>query len=104
MGDELVVVVARDSRVKERKDLVFNEEERREILEALEVVDQAILGSENDIYSTVEKVDPDVITIGHDQEHDEAKIRDMAEGVVNHPVEVVRIDEKGSYSSSRIKS
>ncbi|MDY6773592.1 MAG: hypothetical protein SVS85_00200 [Candidatus Nanohaloarchaea archaeon] len=97
------MVVARDSRV-EKQRLVFDEEERREMLDALQVVDRAVLGSEGDIYSTVESVDPDVITLGYDQEHDRQEVRTMAEEATGHGVEVERIGEKGSYSSSEIKS
>ena len=103
LGEELVVVIGRDSRVSERKDLAFDEEERREILEALEAVDQAILGSEGDIYSTVESVDPDVITLGYDQSHDEQEVRQMAEGATGHEVLVERISGREGYSSSEIK-
>lgn len=103
LGDELVVVISRDSRVKEKKDIYFNEEERKEMVEALEMVDTAILGSEGDIYSTVEQVDPDVITIGYDQTHDEEEVKQMAENATGHEVRVVRISGKGDYSSSKIR-
>lgn len=104
LGDELIVVVARDSRVSDRKDLVFSEEERREILESLEAVDQAFLGSEGDIYSTVEEVDPDMITLGYDQEHSEEEVRELAEDATGHEVEVKRISGKSDYASSDIKA
>ncbi len=83
-GDTLVVVVARDSRVQERKDLHFDEEERREMLSSLEVVDNAVLGSEGDIYSTVREIDPDTIVLGHDQHHEEEEVREMAESATEH--------------------
>lgn len=103
LGDELVVVIARDSRVNGKKDLVFDEDERMQMVEALEMVDNAFLGSEGDIYSTVEKVDPDVITLGYDQDHSKEQVRDMAEGAVGHAVNVERIDGCRDYSSSDIK-
>lgn len=104
LGDELVVVIARDSRVNDRKNLVFSEEERREMVEALEVVDRAVLGTEGDIYETVREIDPDVITLGYDQEHDEEKVKEMAEKATGHNVEVSRISDKKGYSSSKIKN
>ena len=45
LGDELYVVIARDSRMKDTKDLYMNEVDRREVVDALEFVDQAVLGS-----------------------------------------------------------
>lgn len=104
LGDELVVVIARDSRVSDRKDLVFDEEERREILEALKVVDRAVLGSKGDIYSTVKDLDPDIITLGYDQDHSDEEVKEMAEEATGHDVEVERISGKGEYSSTEIKS
>jgi cytidyltransferase-related domain len=83
LGDKLVVVIARDSRVKDRKNLAFTEKERRKIIQGLEAVDEAILGSEGDIYSTVQEVDPDIITIGYDQDHSKSKVKKMAEDAVN---------------------
>ena len=103
LGDRLVVVVARDSRVSERKQLIFSEEERRQIIEALEAVDEAVLGAEGDIYSTVRQVDPDVITLGYDQGHDEEEVRKMAEEATGHRVEVRRISGLEDYSSSDLK-
>lgn len=100
-GEKLVVVVARDSRVE--KNLYFNEEERKEMLNALEVVDQALLGSEESIYDTVEKVNPDVITLGHDQPYDVKEVESLAEKVIDRKIDVVRIGEKADYSSSNIR-
>jgi len=104
MGDELVVVIARDSRIEKRKDLVFSEDERKEMIEALESVDRAILGSETDIYDTVQNVNPDVITLGYDQKHDRDEVRELAEDTVGHEVEVLRIEGKNEYSSTDIKN
>lgn len=68
LGDELVVVVARDSTVRKMKhEPVTPEEMRREMVDALKPVDRAILGHEGDIYKTVEDVKPDIIALGWDQ-------------------------------------
>jgi len=104
MGDELVVVIARDSRIEKRKDLVFSEDERKEMIKALESVDRAILGSETDVYDTVRNVNPDVITLGYDQKHDRDEVRELAEDTVDHEVEVLRIEGKNEYSSTDIKN
>ncbi len=100
-GDKLVVVVARDSRID--KNLYFNEKERKEMLNALEVVDRAILGSEESIYDTVEKVNPDVITLGYDQPFDIKEVKLMAEKASDNEVNVIRIKKKEDYSSSDIR-
>lgn len=100
-GDKLVVVIARDARIE--KDFFFDEEERQEMVEALEVVDQALLGSEESIYDTVEKVNPDVITLGYDQPFDEKEVGSMAEEASERKVDIVRIGERPDYSSSKVR-
>nr|EGQ39934.1 MAG: hypothetical protein J07AB56_06620 [Candidatus Nanosalinarum sp. J07AB56] len=74
------------------------------MLSSLEVVDNAVLGSEGDIYSTVKEIDPDTIVLGHDQHHEEEEVREMAESATEHPVEVKRASGLEGYSSSKIRS
>lgn len=102
LGDELIVVIARDSRIE--KDVYFNEDERQEIVDSIEHVDKAVLGSEGDIYSTVSEINPDVITLGYDQSHDEEDVKEMAEKATGHEVDVERISGREDYSSSDIRS
>ncbi|MFP3985254.1 MAG: adenylyltransferase/cytidyltransferase family protein [Candidatus Bathyarchaeia archaeon] len=67
---ELVVIVARDKTVEERKDEkpVMSENQRRALVESLEVVDEAVLGyKEFNIGQVIEKIKPDIIAVGHDQ-------------------------------------
>lgn len=92
-GDELVVVIARDKSVRERKHPpILPEETRRELVAALEPVDLAVLGDEDDELVSVERLQPDVIALGHDDHHDETAVAEAcrARGV---DVEVVRVDE-----------
>lgn len=75
LGDELVVVVARDSTVRrEKHEPITPEDFRRELIESLKPVDKAILGGEGDMYRIVEEVKPDIIALGFDQAHDADKI------------------------------
>lgn len=106
-GDELVVVIARDTRVSARKNLFMDEESRRRVVEALGCVDEAVLGSEADLFDSVDALQPDVITLGHDQSFDPETLEaDLAEaGFPN--VEVVRIGPgptEGVTSSSDVKA
>ena len=109
LGDELVVVLASDERVASRKDLYMDEESRRDVVGALAVVDEAIVGNEGDIYDVLDEVDPDVVTIGYDQDYDLEELRaDLAERGYGD-IDVVRIgayDEETDedLSSSRIKA
>ena len=76
LGDELVVVIASDKTVRERKhEPVTPQEMRREMVMALRCVDGVVIGSEGDPYDTVERLHPDIIALGHDQEHNEDEIK-----------------------------
>jgi FAD synthetase len=75
LGDELVVIITRDTRVRRMKhEPVTPEALRRELVDALKPVDRAMLGHEGDIYQTVEEVRPDVIALGWDQAFDDEEV------------------------------
>ncbi|WP_457612857.1 adenylyltransferase/cytidyltransferase family protein [Methanocaldococcus sp.] len=69
LGDELIVIIARDKtveRLKGRKPII-PENQRREMVEALKPVDKAILGSLNNKLEPILKLKPDIIVLGPDQ-------------------------------------
>jgi FAD synthetase len=75
LGDELVVVIAKDSTVRRQKhEPITPEEMRRTMVESLKPVDRAVLGTEGDMYAIVEEVKPDIIAIGYDQPFETEKI------------------------------
>ncbi|HIJ11126.1 TPA: adenylyltransferase/cytidyltransferase family protein [Candidatus Woesearchaeota archaeon] len=66
-GDKLVVVIARDStKENEKKVPVFDEHERQELVQALELVDEAILGHTGNHLKIIEERKPDVLCLGYD--------------------------------------
>ncbi|HTT35295.1 MAG TPA: adenylyltransferase/cytidyltransferase family protein [Thermoplasmata archaeon] len=91
LGDELVVVVARDQTARRlKREPYLPELMRRQMVEALKPVDRAVLGSSNDIYQTVVDLKPAVIALGYDQLWNEAEVAaECARRGV--PVRVVRI-------------
>jgi FAD synthetase len=74
MGAELHVIVSRSTNVSHKDAPVVPAAQRRAMVEALEPVDRAILGDPEDIFVPIERIDPDLIVLGHDQHHDEAGI------------------------------
>lgn len=67
LGDELIVIVARDVNVRHKPKPILPEEQRLRMVSALKGVDVAVLGSETDIFLPIEQLRPDIITLGHDQ-------------------------------------
>lgn len=74
MGDELYVIVARKANVDHKSAPICPATQRRDVVNALETVDEALLGHEEDIFVPIEEIDPDVIALGHDQHHDDEAI------------------------------
>lgn len=74
MGDELHVIIARQGNVSHKETPVLPDRQRRDLVAALEMVDEAHLGHTEDIFIPIERIAPDVILLGHDQHHDESAI------------------------------
>jgi len=107
LGGELVVVIARDSRVATRKDVFLDEESRRRVVEGLGAVDRAVLGSEEDLFASVAEIDPDVITLGYDQEYEVEALESDLAAAGFEGIDVVRIgpyEGPGVTSSSDVKA
>lgn len=69
MGDELHVIVARSSNVTHKAGPVIPDEQRVEMVGALDPVDVAHLGHPEDIFVPIKRIEPDIIVLGHDQYH-----------------------------------
>ena len=104
---ELIVIVARDSTVKARKGKkpIMPEDQRRALVESLKVVDEAILGLEDfSIDKVIEKIKPDLIAVGHDQDGIEKEVLKAIEKE-KITIEVAKIGRFGKReldSSSKI--
>jgi len=107
-GAELIVIVARDSTVEKRKGKkpVMPENQRRALVESLKLVDEAILGYEEfSVGKVIEKIKPDIIVVGHDQDGMEKTVRRFIEEN-DLPIEIIKIGKFADDeldSSSKIK-
>ena len=105
---ELIVIIARDSTVENRKGRkpIMSENQRRALVESLKVVDEAVLGFEKfDLGDVVERIKPDVVALGYDQTEVEKATKQY---VNSHKLDmqVVRIgkfEEDELDSSSKIR-
>jgi FAD synthetase len=75
-GDRLTVIVARQENVTHKQPPILPDRQRRDMVAALEMVDDARVGHPEDIFTPIEELEPDIIALGHDQHHDEAAIED----------------------------
>jgi FAD synthetase len=93
LGDKLVVVVATDSTVRKLKHEPINSETiRLEIIKELKIVDEAYIGHEEDMYTIVSELKPDIIALGFDQYHNENTIKnELKKRKINS--KIVRLSE-----------
>ena len=107
LGKHLVVIVATDNNVEKIKGKkpVNDQEHRKELVEALEIVNEAFVGFEDDMIKSVEKVKPDIVALGYDQYGDEEKLRRKFDER-NIKAKIVRLEsyKPELYKSSKIKS
>ena len=101
LGGILVVAIATDKTAKKMKKRppLHNQELRRELGSCLSMVDNAIVGHEDDIFQTVKEVKPNIIVLGYDQVHQEKFISDGCKRI-NLNVEIVRLESPVPHLSS----
>jgi FAD synthetase len=105
----LVVVVARDKTVLRRKGKgpVIPEDQRRELVGALRVVDQAILGREEiDLLGILKEVKPHIVCVGYDQDEIRAAVTRLIrkQGLPIRVIRIRRFGPIGFNSSSKVKN
>jgi len=101
LGDELIVIVAREKNVKHKPKPIIPEEQRRRVVEALKPVDKAILGDEHDIFKPIMELKPDIIVLGYDQHFDEKKLEEeLRKRGLNTKVIRINVKEECEYCSS----
>ena len=105
-GDNLVVVVARDSTIKEVKKITpkYTENQRVEHIRDLKIADKAVLGYEADKYEIIEEINPDVIALGYDQEKFADKLKEeMAKRKMNPRIVRIGPYKEHQYKSSKLR-
>lgn len=105
LGDVLVVVVATDKttqKLKNKKPL-HDQEQRKILVESLEMVDLCVIGNEGDMFKTVDMIKPDIIALGYDQVHQEKYITEGCKRI-NLDAKVARLQSPiPEISSSKIE-
>ncbi|HUO78089.1 MAG TPA: adenylyltransferase/cytidyltransferase family protein [Thermodesulfovibrionales bacterium] len=77
LGSELIVIVARDKTVRRIKGITpdHDEQRRKHDVERAGIADRVVLGNEDeDIFSILHILSPDIVALGYDQRISEEKI------------------------------
>lgn len=104
LGDKLVVVVASDKTVRRQgKRPLFSQADRLQLVQAIEFVDEAVIGQPGSSLASLKEVNPDIIALGYDQWPDTkqliVKLRRLGfKGTI------VRVGRYKDFSSSKLKA
>ena len=107
-GARLVVVVARDRTVLNRKGRrpILPEHQRRELVASLRAVDSAILGHQSlDMLGILNEVRPDIICVGYDQQEIKKAVKNIIKTAGLHipVVQIPKFGPDGLNSSTKVK-
>jgi FAD synthetase len=92
-GDELVVVVACDETVRNKKhEPITPEAMRARVVSSLKPVDRAIVGKPGNFFEIVREIKPDVIVLGFDQKFD---VKALSEELKSNGFEGIRVERAG---------
>ena len=101
LGDELYVIVARDSMVKHKPKPIIPEHQRLIMVQALRIVDKAVLGSEKNMFEPLYEIQPDIIALGPNQFFKEEELEaQLREHGINAKVVRIRSLERCELCSS----
>lgn len=102
---KLVVVVARDATVEEKKGKkpVMSEYQRCALVASLKVVDQAMLGYKDfDMGKVLEEIRPDIVAVGHDSHT--SGLEQTVRKLVREKRLNMRVVKVGKFSSDELDS
>jgi len=105
---ELIVIIALDKTIEKERGAppVFPQEQRRRLVEALGVVDKAIIGLDTEDHTEiVVQTRPDIVALGHDQYTDIDKLekRIAEKGLHTKIVRLEKMTADGLCSSTMIR-
>ena len=75
LGDELYVIVGRDSMIKHKPKPIVPEAQRLAMVQGLRIVDKAMLVSDRDIFEPLREIKPDIIALGKNQFFNEKELQ-----------------------------
>ena len=105
---ELIVIIALDKIIEKERGAppVFPQEQRRRLVEALGIVDRAMIGLDTEDHAEIViQTRPDIVALGYDQYTDLEKLkkRIIEAGIHTKIVRLEKMTADGLYSSTMIR-
>jgi len=96
---DIYVIIARDRNVKriKGKKPIFNENERKLVIENIKFVKKAYLGDLNDFFKVIKFINPDIIFLGPDQDKVGVETEIRKRGLNSR---IIQLESRKNYSSS----
>jgi cytidyltransferase-like protein len=104
-GEILTVVIARDkTKQLQEKQTAFTEQERQELIQSLEIVDEAVLGNNENHLKIIQEKKPDIICLGYDHQVKESDLAEKLLKLQLYP-KIIRAKpyKQENHKSSKIK-
>ncbi len=104
LGDELYVIVARESMIKHKPKPIVPEGQRLAMVRGLRIVDKALLGDEHDMFAPLREIKPDIIALGQNQFFNEKELETQlrAHGINAKVVRIRSLEQCELCSSAAI--
>jgi FAD synthetase len=104
LGDELYVILARDSMIKHKPKPIVPETQRLAMVKGLRIVDKAMLGSDRDIFEPLREIEPDIIALGKNQFFNEKELQEKlnASGINAKVIRIQSFEQCELCSSASI--
>ena len=105
-GDELIVCLGREETIKKFKGKKpkYSEKERKQHLEITGIPTKILLGEITDKYKVIEKVKPDVICIGYDQDSFTKNLKEeLKKRKINAKIIKLKPYKEHIFKSSKLK-
>ena len=103
---EVTAVITPDAKVKNEKGGTphFNARNRMQMVAALKPVSKAVIGDKGRKWTAIERLAPDIICVGHDQNADHPKFLAQLASLKKKPkIVILRAYQPRRYSSSKVK-
>jgi len=104
-GDYLIVVIARDiTKQQQKKKTIFNEQERRDLVEQLRLVDEAVLGYPDNHLKVILEKKPNIICLGYDHPVSEKELEQKLQALgLDTKIVRVKAFHPPKYKSGKIR-
>ena len=105
LGTHLTVVIARDqTKINQKKETIFTEDERLELIQSLKIANEAVLGNKDNHIKIIQEKNPDVLCLGYDHPITEDALKKKLNKLNLYPqIKRAKPYQTDNHKSSKLK-